>query len=149
MGIDSEPVIFIKNDGGTYGLGIISIKSGAEIKNLSKRKIKRLTYGKGGSSTENFLIQEGIPTSLINDGSVMEPVGYTIGGKDSFWFFRSNNEKNEFSNLNSPSSEFLQLDKINPESLDSKYIDWFNLVSKLSFIAMGKESCKSESYVES
>ena len=31
LGIDSEPVIFIKNDGGTYGLGIISIKSGAEI----------------------------------------------------------------------------------------------------------------------
>ena len=46
-GIESEPVVFVKNDRGTYGLGIISVKNGDEIKNLSKRKIKRLTYGKG------------------------------------------------------------------------------------------------------
>ena len=97
-GIDSEPVVFIKNDRGTYGLGIISIKSGKEIRNLSNRMIKRLTYGKGGASAENFLIQEGIPTNLNSDSSVIEPVGYTIGGMESNWFFRSNPKKNKFEN---------------------------------------------------
>ena len=35
---------------------------------------------------ENFLIQEGIPTSLINGESVLEHVGYTIGGKRQIGF---------------------------------------------------------------
>ena len=138
-GIETEPVVFVKNDRGTYGLGIISVKKGDEIKNLSKRKIKRLTYGKGGTSAENFLIQEGIPTSLINDQSVLEHVGYTIGGKDTVWFFRSNNKKNKFENLNSSSSEFLLPEQVNEELLESKKLDWIDLASKLSFIAMGRE----------
>ena len=143
-GIESEPVVFIKNDRGTYGLGIISIKSGNEIRNLSNRMIKRLTYGKGGESAENFLIQEGIPTSLKSNFSVLEPVSYTIGGEESFWFFRSNSKKNEFDNLNSPSSEFLQKEQILGEIIDEKKMKWFNLVSKLSFLAMGMERAQKK-----
>ena len=138
-GIESEPVVFVKNDRGTYGLGIISVKNGDEIKNLSKRKIKRLTYGKGGTFAENFLIQEGIPTSLINGKSVLEHVGYTIGGKETNWFFRSNNKKNKFENLNSSSSEFLLPKQVNQELFEREKLDWIDLVSKLSFIAMGRE----------
>ena len=139
-GIDSEPVVFIKNDRGTYGLGIISIKSGNEIRNLSKRMIKRLTYGKGGASAENFLIQEGIPTNLTSDSSVIEPVGYTIGGMESNWFFRSNSKKNKFENLNSPSSIFLQESQLSDGIINSERKYWLNLVSKLSYLAMGLES---------
>ncbi len=139
-GIDSEPVVFVKNDRGTYGLGIISIRSGDEIKELSKRKIKRLTYGKGGTSAENFLIQEGVPTSLMHESSVLEPVGYTIGGKKLFWFFRGNNKKSVIENLNSPSSKYMQLEDVNSELKDSINFELFELVSKLSFLAMGEEN---------
>jgi len=139
-GIDSEPVVFIKNDRGTYGLGIISIKSGNEIRNLSKRMIKRLTYGKGGTSAENFLIQEGIPTTLKNEMSVIEPVGYTIGGIESNWFFRSNPKKSKFENLNSPSSVFLQIEELGEGLINSERMYWLDLVSKLSYLAMGLES---------
>ncbi len=140
--IDSKPVIFVKNNRGTYGLGIISLSSGDEINSLSNRKIKRLTYGKGGTSTEDFLIQEGIPTSLIEDDFVIEPVGYTIGGKKSFWFIRTNNTKSNIANLNSPSSVFKQLDELKTNLTNSNSFDWFNLVSKLSYLAMGLESNK-------
>jgi glutamate--cysteine ligase len=139
-GIKSEPVVFVKNDRGTYGLGIISVRKGDEIKKLSKRKIKRLTYGKGGTSAENFLIQEGVPTSLIHESSVLEPVGYTIGGKKLFWFFRGNNKKSVIENLNSPSSKYIQLEHINSELKDSINFELFELVSKLSFLAMGEEN---------
>ena len=139
-GIDSEPVVFIKNDRGTYGLGIISIKSGNEIRNLSKRMIKRLTYGKGGTSAENFLIQEGIPTNLKTELSVIEPVGYTIGGVESHWFFRSNSKKNKFDNLNSPSSIFLHEEQLEDGVINLERSYWFDLVSKLSYLAMGLES---------
>ena len=139
-GIDSEPVVFIKNDRGTYGLGIISINSGNEIRNLSKRMIKRLTYGKGGTSAENFLIQEGIPTNLKTELSVIEPVGYTIGGVESHWFFRSNSKKNKFDNLNSPSSIFLHEEQLEDGVINLERSYWFDLVSKLSYLAMGLES---------
>ena len=142
-GIDSKPLVFVKNNKGTYGLGIISLTSGNEIKNLSKRKIRRLTYGKGGSSTEDFIIQEGIPTSIVDQSNIIEPVGYTIGGKESFWFLRSNNQKSVVENLNSPSSKFLQFNELSFNLSDPMYVEWFNLVSKLSYLAMGIESVKS------
>ena len=64
LGIEREPVAFIKNDRGTYGLGIMAVTSGDELLNLSNRKFKRLMYSKGGVDVENFLIQEGVPTVI-------------------------------------------------------------------------------------
>ncbi|RAH15678.1 MAG: hypothetical protein CMB56_002355 [Methanobacteriota archaeon] len=137
--IKSEPKIFVKNNSGTYGLGITTLSSGDEINSLSNRIVKRLTYGKGGHSSQDFLIQEGIPTSLIQGDLVMEPVGYTIAGEKSFWFFRTNHKKNNLENLNSPSSNFMQFDQIKMNLKKSELLDWFNLVSKLSYLAMGME----------
>ena len=37
LGIDRKPVAFVKNDRGTYGLGIMAISSGEELLNLSNR----------------------------------------------------------------------------------------------------------------
>ena len=139
LGIEREPVAFIKNDRGTYGLGIMAVTSGEELLNLSNRKFKRLMYSKGGVDVENFLIQEGVPTSLRSNSSILEPVGYSIGGKEMFWFFRSNSKKNEFENLNTPSSKFLLPSEVNEEILEKRKLDWYELASKLSFIAMGKE----------
>ena len=64
MGLDQEPVAFVKNDRGTYGLGIMTVRSGSELLELSNRKMKRLMYAKGGAAVENFLVQEGVPTTM-------------------------------------------------------------------------------------
>ena len=63
-GIERQPVAFIKNDRGTYGLGIMVVTKGEQILELSNRKMNRLMYAKGGVDVENFLIQEGVPTCL-------------------------------------------------------------------------------------
>ena len=77
LGIDREPVAFIKNDSGTYGLGIMAVRSGDELLTLSNRKFKKLMYSKGGVDVENFLIQEGVPTNIKTpDGAPVEPVVY-------------------------------------------------------------------------
>ena len=82
LGINREPVVFIKNDSGTYGLGILSVHSGTELLSLSNRKMKKLMYSKGGVEVENFLIQEGIPTRLhTGDGGPVEPVVYLLMDK--------------------------------------------------------------------
>ena len=136
-GIDREPVLFIKNDRGTYGLGILTIKSGEELLNLSNRKMKRLAYSKGGSNLENFLIQEGVPTQFSNDGP-LEPVVYLVDGEAASWFYRVNSKKSDMDNLNSPSAHFHRREEM-PKHLTRHADGWHALVAELSMLAMGRE----------
>ena len=139
MGIDREPVVFIKNDSGTYGLGILSVKNGDELLALSNRKMKKLMYSKGGVDVENFLIQEGVPTCLNteSDGPV-EPVVYLVDGQAASWFYRINEKKSDIENLNSPSAIFQSHSEVG--HLYGKHAHgWHALVAELSMLAMGKE----------
>ena len=142
LGIDREPVAFIKNDRGTYGLGIMAVKSGSELLNLSNRKFKRLMYSKGGVDVENFLIQEGVPTAInTNDGAPVEPVVYLVDGEAASWFYRINANKGEMENLNSPSAEFKPYSEVGIQFGEHAH-GWHALVSELSMLAMGAESQK-------
>lgn len=142
LGIDREPVAFIKNDRGTYGLGIMAVKSGSELLNLSNRKFKKLMYSKGGVDVENFLIQEGVPTVInTDDGAPVEPVVYLVDGEAASWFYRINAKKGEMENLNSPSAEFKPYSEVGRQFGEHAH-GWHALVSELSMLAMGAESQK-------
>ena len=139
LGIDREPVAYVKNNRGTYGLGIMTVTSGQQLLNLSNRKMKKLMYGKGNSNTEDFLIQEGVPTLMQTDaGAPVEPVVYLVDGDASSWFYRINPKKDEMGNLNSPSARFVTSEE------DSTFMthahNWHALLSELSMLAMGLES---------
>ncbi len=139
LGINRKPVAFVKNDRGTYGLGIMAISSGDELLNLSNRKRNRLMYSKGGVEVENFLIQEGVPTSLFTtEGSPVEPVVYLIDGEAASWFYRVNSKKSDMQNLNSPSAKFLTYDESGYQFGKHAH-SWHALVSELSMLAMGAE----------
>ena len=142
LGIDREPVAFIKNDRGTYGLGIMAVKSGSELLNLSNRKFTKLMYSKGGVDVENFLIQEGVPTVInTDDGAPVEPVVYLVDGEAASWFYRINAKKGEMENLNSPSAEFKPYSEVGRQFGKHAH-GWHALVSELSMLAMGAESQK-------
>ena len=142
LGIDREPVAFIKNDRGTYGLGIMAVSSGDQLLNLSNRKFKRLMYSKGGVDVENFLIQEGVPTLMKStDGSPVEPVVYLVDGEAASWFYRINSKKGEMENLNSPSARFLPYSEVGDKFGEHAH-GWHALIAELSMLAMGAESKK-------
>ena len=138
-GIKGEPTLFVKNDAGTYGLGILEITSGDELLNLSNRKMNRLTYGKGGTSAEDFLIQEGVPSALTWDSMVVEPVAYCANGRVGGWFYRANAKKGEMTNLNSPSSIFLDPSEIGDASIQSRRNHWHMLVAEIAMLGMAAE----------
>ncbi|MBK70815.1 MAG: hypothetical protein CMB43_00050 [Euryarchaeota archaeon] len=139
LGIDREPVVFIKNDSGTYGLGILSVRSGDELLSLSNRKMRKLMYSKGGVEVENFLIQEGIPTRLETaDGGPVEPVVYLVDGQAASWFYRINEKKSDIENLNSPSATFQSYADVGHLYGENAH-GWHALVAELSMLAMGKE----------
>ena len=140
LGIDREPVAFIKNDRGTYGLGIMAVRSGEELLNLSNRKFKKLMYSKGGVDVENFLIQEGVPTTIKTpEDAPVEPVVYLVDGEAASWFYRINSKKSDMENLNSPSANFLSYSEVG-EKYGKHAHGWHALVAELSMLAMGAES---------
>ena len=139
LGIDREPVVFIKNDRGTYGLGIMTVRNGEELLELSNRKMKKLMYSKGGVDVENFLIQEGVPTVLENEqGAPVEPVVYLVDGQAASWFYRINSKKSDIENLNSPSAQFESFSQSGGQYGEHAH-SWHALVAELSMLAMGKE----------
>jgi len=140
LGIDRQPVAFIKNDRGTYGLGIMAVTSRDQLLNLSNRKFKKLMYSKGGVDVENFLIQEGVPTTMkTSEGATVEPVVYLVDGEAASWFYRINPKKGEMENLNSPSAVFRSYSEVG-DSFGEHARTWHALVSELSMLAMGAES---------
>lgn len=139
QGIKRTPAVVMKNDRGTYGLGIMVLTSGDAILNLSNRKINKLRYAKGGADVDSYLIQEGIPTSMLtSDGEPVEPVVYLIDGEAAAWFYRINPNKSDMDNLNSPSARFE-----NYSHSGDKYGEhahgWHALLAELSMLAMGAE----------
>ena len=105
-GIHEEPFLFVKNNAGTYGLGVLPIDSGNELLSLSRRLRDKLRYSKGGRPVTELLLQEGIPTADTLDGHPIEPVVYLIGGEPVGTFFRIHGEKNARENLNAPGMRF-------------------------------------------
>ncbi len=139
LGIERKPVVFIKNDRGTYGLGIMAVESGQQLLDLSNRKMKKLMYSKGGVDVENFLIQEGIPTSLsTEDGAPVEPVVYLVDGQAASWFYRINSKRSDIQNLNSPSAKFESFAQSGRRYGEHAF-GWHALVAELSMLAMGQE----------
>ncbi|MDE0708562.1 MAG: glutamate--cysteine ligase [Candidatus Poseidoniales archaeon] len=139
-GIEGQPTLFVKNDAGTYGLGILEITSGEELLNLSNRKMNRLTYGKGGTNVEDFLIQEGVPSALSSNSMVVEPVAYCANGRVGGWFYRANAKKGEMTNLNSPSSIFLAPSEIEDKAIQSRRNHWHMLVAEIAMLGMAAET---------
>tara|TARA_B100000214_G_scaffold366174_1_gene334794 strand:- start:312 stop:1340 length:1029 start_codon:yes stop_codon:yes gene_type:complete len=140
LGVLGKPKIFMKNNSGTYGLGILEINSGEQLLNLSNRKMNKLTYGKGGSDAEDFLLQEGVPTALFWDQMVVEPVAYCANGRVGGWFYRANSRKGPMENLNSPSSLFIPPSDISDTLISSRRNHWHTLVAEISMLGMASET---------
>jgi glutamate--cysteine ligase len=115
-GIRREPYLFVKNNSGTYGLGIIHIQSGSELLKLNRRSRNKLQSAKGGQRVTEYLLQEGIPTADLYGTKPLEPVVYLVGGEAIGTFFRIHEGKNERDSLNAPGMDFtcLCLHKVEP-----------------------------------
>lgn len=108
-GITQEPFVFVKNNAGTYGLAVIRVGSGAEVKEWSYKSRKKMKAAKGGREVEEVIIQEGIPSVVQADGASAEPVIYMIGCDLAGGFLRTHAEKNSTESLNSPGAVYKRL----------------------------------------
>src|SRR5204862_6981756 len=75
-GQNFDPFVFIKNNAGTYGLGVTQADSGSQILSWNNKTRKKMKAAKGGREIEQVIIQEGIPTTVTSSGATAEPALY-------------------------------------------------------------------------
>ncbi len=108
-GVTQEPFVIVKADAGTYGMGIMTVKSPDDVRDLNRKTRNKMSVVKEGLEVSEVIIQEGVYTfESIND-AVAEPVVYmmdhfVIGG-----FYRVHTGRGVDENLNAPGSHFVPL----------------------------------------
>jgi len=108
--VEDSPYIFLKNNSGTYGLGVTSIEQAEEVEHFNYKTRKKMKASKGGSGIKELILQEGIPTILSqNPGQNVEPVIYMIGSSLTGGFLRGHNKQGHKANLNSPGAIYKRL----------------------------------------
>lgn len=107
--ISQEPFCFIKNNSGTYGLGVIKVNSAKEIKEWTYNARKKMKAAKGGRGIEQVILQEGLPSIVTSEQASAEPVIYMIGCELAGGFLRTHAEKSSTESLNSPGAVYKRL----------------------------------------
>ncbi len=106
-GVPDEPYLFIKSNSGTYGMAVISVADGDEVRGLNAEGRKRMRVSKGGKPVRDIVIQEGITTALkLESGASAEPVFYLVEAEVAGGFLRVNKGKDDHENLNTKGMEF-------------------------------------------
>jgi len=99
-GAADEPFVFIKDNSGTYGMAIMTVSSGDEVRRASHRTRTKMKLGKGRSPVKEVILQEGIITRDSLAGCPMEPVIYLVGDRPVGGFFRVHCQRTDRQNLN-------------------------------------------------
>ena len=108
-GIKQEPFVIVKADAGTYGMGVMSVKSPDEVVGLNRKARNKMSVVKEGLEVSEVIVQEGVHTFETINEAVAEPVVYmmdrfVIGG-----FYRVHTGRGVDENLNAPGMHFVPL----------------------------------------
>ncbi len=147
-GITQEPFVIVKADAGTYGMGIMTVKSPDDVKGLNRKARNKMSVVKEGLQVSEVMIQEGVYTFESIHDAVAEPVVYmmdhfVIGG-----FYRVHTGRGMDENLNAPGSHFEPLAfekpctlpncKDSPETLPNRFYA-YGVVARLALLAAAIE----------
>ena len=154
--IQEDPYIMIKADSGTYGMGIMKVKSIDQLLNLNRKQRTKMLKTKGGNKVDKVILQEGIYSNekLKPSNHVAEPVIYSFGSNLVGGFYRLHDSKSNSENLNSPGMTFLPIPFkdacINPSNSETIYSDTnkfyiYGVIARLAILAASKELYNIES----
>ena len=108
-GITEPPFAIVKADAGTYGMGIMTVKSVDDVRNLNRKTRNKMAVIKEGQPVHEVIIQEGVYTFESVDGAVAEPVVYMMDQFVVGGFYRVHTGRGIDENLNSPGAQYAPL----------------------------------------
>jgi glutamate--cysteine ligase len=105
-GVEQDPFVIVKADAGTYGMGIMTVKSPDDVRDLNRKQRNKMSVVKEGLEVNEVIIQEGVYTFESLKDAVAEPViymmdHYVVGG-----FYRVHTGRGVDENLNAPGMHF-------------------------------------------
>jgi glutamate--cysteine ligase len=106
--IKCEPFVMVKADAGTYGMGVMTIKSPDEISELNRKERTKMATTKEGQKVTQVIIQEGVYTHETwgNEETAAEPVVYMLDHQVVGGFYRVHDKRSTSQNLNAPGMRF-------------------------------------------
>ncbi|MGB1799578.1 MAG: glutamate--cysteine ligase [Gammaproteobacteria bacterium] len=109
--VKSEPFVMVKADAGTYGMGVMTVKSPDEIVELNRKERTKMATTKEGQKVTQVIIQEGVYThETWGEGdTAAEPVVYMLDHQVVGGFYRVHEKRSTSQNLNAPGMRFEQL----------------------------------------
>ena len=143
--VSEAPYVFVKNNSGTYGLGIITVSSGDEIINLNSKNRKKMTHGKEKSKINSVMVQEGITTKYSIENHPAEPVLYNVGENTVGGFMRFNLLQDNTDNLNKKGMDFQQLvdnELTRPIILKDGNFSLYSMLAMVASLAIAFEHLK-------
>jgi glutamate--cysteine ligase len=108
-GITEAPFLIVKADAGTYGMGIMTVKSVDDLRHLNRKTRNKMSVVKDGLQVHEVLIQEGVHTFETVGDAIAEPVVYMIDQFVVGGFYRVHTERGRDENLNAPGARFVPL----------------------------------------
>jgi glutamate--cysteine ligase len=129
--IKDQPYVFIKADRGTYGLGMMTAYSSADVLNINKKHRHSMDVIKQGVQNTEIMVQEGVLTIEQQDGFPCESMVYMVAGTVVGNIKRWNVNHDERANLNSHGMV------LSPAEFKSYNIK--SVIAQLAAIAVSKE----------
>lgn len=105
--ISDKPFVVVKADNGTYGMSVMMVSEGSELRQMNRKQRTKMASVKGSQKVDKVIIQEGVYTfETMPDGAVAEPVVYMIGQFVVGGFYRVHKGRGKDENLNAPGMHF-------------------------------------------
>ncbi len=105
-GIKEPPFLIVKADAGTYGMGIMTVRSVDDVLSLNRKTRNKMSVIKDGQEVNQVIIQEGVPTFEAIKDATAEPVVYMVDQFVVGGFYRVNSSRGKDENLNSQGMHF-------------------------------------------
>lgn len=141
-GIEEEPYVFIKNNSGTYGLGVTRVNSGDDVLHWTYDARKKMKAQKGGGKFTEVIVQEGVPTVVKSEEATAEPTIYLVGEELAGGFLRAHAGKDDRESLNSPGAVYkkLCLSDLRIKAQGCPLENVYGWIAKIGLLAIGRET---------
>jgi glutamate--cysteine ligase len=143
---DENRNFFIKASQGTYGMGIMTARSGEEVLSINKKTRHKMNAGKNKIKFTSVIVQEGVRTILKYENLAAEIAIYLVAGNSIGGFMRVNEQKGDDSNLNSKGMVFKKfcISELKENRDDQAKEATYSIVARLSALAAGIEIKKAQ-----
>jgi len=157
-GLTDKPFVVVKSDAGTYGMGIMTVQSVDEIKELNRKQRNKMASSKGGQGVGQVIMQEGVYTfeTWGSDQAVAEPVVYMMDHFVVGGFYRVHTGRGINENLNAPGMHFEPLafaepcntPDLNkaPDANPNRFYA-YGVIARLALLAAAREIAESSNKV--